>query len=69
MLLITDHFFREFRDSDIEGDIREAFRVFDKEGNGFISTQDLMEVYLVLYSFFVFKMVLVGATLYSYLDR
>merc|ERR1712130_115430 len=35
---------REFKDSDIEGDIREAFRVFDKEGNGFISTQDLMEV-------------------------
>ena len=35
---------REFKDSDIEGDIREAFRVFDKEGNGFISTQDLIEV-------------------------
>ena len=40
-----DHFPREFKDSDIEGDIREAFRVFDKEGNGFISTQDLMEVF------------------------
>ena len=39
-----EHFPREFKDSDIEGDIREAFRVFDKEGNGFISTQDLMEV-------------------------
>ena len=39
-----DYSAREFKDSDIEGDIREAFRVFDKEGNGFISTQDLMEV-------------------------
>ena len=40
-----DYSAREFKDSDIEGDIREAFRVFDKEGNGFISTQDLMEVF------------------------
>ena len=30
--------FRDFKDSDIEDEIREAFRVFDKEGNGFIST-------------------------------
>ena len=28
---------REINDTDIEEDIREAFRVFDKEGNGFIS--------------------------------
>ena len=33
--------FREFKDSDLEEDIREAFRVFDKEGNGFISTHGL----------------------------
>ena len=43
-----DYSAREFKDSDIEGDIREAFRVFDKEGNGFISTQDLMEVCLFI---------------------
>ena len=35
---------REFKDSDIEDEIREAFRVFDKEGNGYITTPDLMEV-------------------------
>ena len=29
---------REFNDSEIEDEIREAFRVFDKDGNGFIST-------------------------------
>ena len=30
---------REFSASEIEEEIREAFRVFDREGNGFISTQ------------------------------
>ena len=39
---------REFKDADIEDEIREAFRVFDKEGNGFITTPDLMEVQLAL---------------------
>ena len=36
--------FREFKDCDIEEEIREAFRVFDREGNGFITVPDLMEV-------------------------
>ena len=27
-----------FKESDVEEEIRDAFRVFDKEGNGFIST-------------------------------
>jgi Ca2+-binding EF-hand superfamily protein len=36
--------FREFKDSDIEEEIRNAFRVFDREGNGFITSQDLLEV-------------------------
>ena len=35
---------REFKDSDIEEEVREAFRVFDKEGDGFITTADLAEV-------------------------
>ena len=30
---------REFSASEIEDEIREAFRVFDKEGNGFITIQ------------------------------
>ena len=29
---------REFKDSEIEDEIREAFKVFDKEGNGFVKT-------------------------------
>ena len=35
---------RDFNDSDIEDEIREAFRMFDKEGNGFITSIDLMEI-------------------------
>ena len=41
---------REFKDEDIEEEIREAFRVFDKDGNGFITTPDLMEVQSGRYS-------------------
>ena len=29
---------RDFNDGDIEDEIREAFRMFDKEGNGFITS-------------------------------
>ena len=39
---------REFKDADIEDEIREAFRVFDKEGNGFITVSELTEVLLKL---------------------
>ena len=42
--LVDIMFAREFHDSDIEEEIREAFRVFDKEGNGFISTAELAAV-------------------------
>lgn len=35
---------RDFNDGDIEDEIREAFRMFDKEGNGFITSIDLMEI-------------------------
>ena len=33
----------------MEDEIREAFRVFDKEGNGFISTAELAEVCSFVY--------------------
>ena len=46
---------REFKDSDVEDEIREAFRVFDKEGNGFISTAELAEVDFFLCFFFFLK--------------
>ena len=29
---------RDFNDGDIEDEIREALRMFDKEGNGFITS-------------------------------
>ena len=31
-------YIRDFNDGDIEDEIREAFRMFDKEGNGFITS-------------------------------
>ena len=37
-------YIREIPDCDIEEEIREAFRVFDKEGHGFIPVPDLTEV-------------------------
>ena len=32
---------RKMKDTDTEEEIREAFRVFDKDGNGFISAAEL----------------------------
>ncbi len=37
---------RKMKDTDSEEEIREAFRVFDKDGNGFISAAELR---LVIY--------------------
>ena len=35
---------RKLKDTDSEEEIREAFRVFDKDGNGFISAAELRHV-------------------------
>ena len=35
---VTFTLIRDFNDGDIEDEIREAFRMFDKEGNGFITS-------------------------------
>ena len=35
---------QDLHDDDIEDEIRDAFRVFDREGNGFISVIDLKDV-------------------------
>ena len=41
---------RKMKDTDSEEEIREAFRVFDKDGNGFISAAELRWVrYFDLY--------------------
>lgn len=35
---------RKMKDTDNEEELREAFRVFDKDGNGFISAAELRHV-------------------------
>ena len=44
MSLIELVLIREIHDGEIEEEIREAFRVFDREGHGFITVPDLTEV-------------------------
>jgi len=39
---------RKMRDTDSEEEIKEAFKVFDKDGNGFISAAELRHVCLLL---------------------
>jgi calmodulin len=35
---------RKMKDTDSEEEVREAFKVFDKDGNGFISSAELKHV-------------------------
>ena len=35
---VNSNICRDFNDGDIEDEIREALRMFDKEGNGFITS-------------------------------
>lgn len=35
---------RKMKDTDSEEEIREAFKVFDKDGNGYISSAELRHV-------------------------
>ena len=39
---------KKFKEGDAEEDMREAFNVFDKDGNGFISANELRQVMLSL---------------------
>ena len=39
---------RKMKDTDSEEEIREAFKVFDKDGNGYISSAELRHVMLNL---------------------
>jgi len=50
---------RKMKDTDSEEEIREAFRVFDKDGNGFISAAELR--------YFIHPLVLSGLTQWSQL--
>ena len=39
---------RKMKDTDSEEEIKEAFRVFDKDGNGYISAAELRHVYVTM---------------------
>lgn len=40
---------RKMKDTESEEEIREAFKVFDKDGNGFISAAELRHVFYYLF--------------------
>ena len=44
---------RKMKDTDSEEEIKEAFKVFDKDGNGFISSAELRHVMLNLGTSFI----------------
>lgn len=46
---------KKYSEEDLEGDIREAFRIFDKDGNGFISASELRHVMTSLGEKLVFE--------------
>lgn len=41
---LTEPFIRKMKDTDSQEEIQEAFKVFDKDGNGFISSAELRHV-------------------------
>lgn len=43
-----DVILRKLRDTNVEEELREAFRVFDKENQGYLSTTELKNVYTAL---------------------
>lgn len=51
---------RQMRDTDSEEEIREAFKVFDKSGNGFVSPDELKHVMANLGVYIVLAFVRVG---------
>ena len=40
--------FKRMKDVNLEEELREAFKVFDKDGNGFISTEELKQTMTTL---------------------
>ncbi|XP_066262430.1 troponin C-like [Euwallacea similis] len=45
---IAAHFLEEDDDANIQKELKEAFRLYDREGNGFISTKTLKEILAAL---------------------
>ena len=44
MFFLLTYPFRKMKDTDSQEEIQEAFKVFDKDGNGYISAAELRHV-------------------------
>lgn len=58
---------RKMKDTDSEEEIKEAFKVFDKDGNGFISAAELRHVMTNLGAFLLFLFFSFSLSLFSFL--